>query len=796
MQTDLFEKQDQQSVEKLNAALIDALATRIECEVDHLQKIAQIETKYKELLAAKDAVISEMEAKWKQKLAESEQMWLNELTEMETEMDRIYNSRTWALVCIVLRIRQILLPSGSIRDRLVRAVFRPAKRLYRAGRKMYSLFSAYLEKVTTEPPIEKANADKYDLFVFSVINWDFRFQRPQQMARQFAKAGHRVFYISQTFTAEKEVVARHIEKNVYELSLPANTTLNVYKDQPSETVVKDMTDSLERFCRRSKCSTGVLLVQLPFWKDIAKEMRNRFCWPMVYDCMDDHSGFTTNGESMLGNEQDLFKQSDLTLVSSDLLQQKAATRTQRLALVRNAADFDHFATVAESKKHTDRTKKRIGYYGAIADWFDTQLLADLAKLESDWEFELVGSTFSADLDCLKGCNNVKMLGEMPYDKLPDILKTWDVCIIPFRKIPLTEATNPVKVYEMLSAGMPVVSVDLPELRPISQLGLIRLADNAAEFSKQIRLTLQEQLPESVAIRQAFARKNTWADRYRDASKAIDGCFPKVSILIALHNNLELNKSCLKSILQKTDYPDYEVVLIENASTDGSREYVLDLSKKDARVKVVLNKENESFAKANNRALMASSGEYIVYLNNDTIVTEGWITKMVQHLKNDQSIGMVGPVTNAIGNEAKIDVTYTSPEGIDDFAEYYCRKNNGQLFDIPVLALFCTMIKRSLLEKIGRLDERYDVGMFEDDDLCMRIKNEGLRLVCCQDVFIHHFHQGSFKLIPPEVYKQIFENNRKRYEEKWGPWKPHQPRQQPNSRLAQLLDIKSRRKKVA
>ena len=287
--------------------------------------------------------------------------------------------------------------------------------------------------------------------------------------------------------------------------------------------------------------------------------------------------------------------------------------------------------------------------------------------------------------------------------------------------------------------------------------------------------IHDQSPELIKAGRPLPGKILGLIDMRKIASEIVAVFPKVSILIAIHNNLELNKFCLSSILSKTDYPNYEVVLVDNASTDGSREYILELSKTDNRVKVVLNKENESFAKANNRALDASTGDYIIFLNNDTIVTQGWITRFLQHLKNDPAIGMIGPVSNAVGNEAKIEVSYSSPDGIDAFAEQYCRRHDGEIFDIPVLALFCSMIKRSLLEKIGRLDECYDVGMFEDDDLCMRIKKAGFRLVCAEDVFIHHFQQGTFKLIPPDVYKQIFETNRKRYEDRWGPWKPHQPR---------------------
>ncbi len=164
---------------------------------------------------------------------------------------------------------------------------------------------------------------------------------------------------------------------------------------------------------------------------------------------------------------------------------------------------------------------RIGYYGAIAEWFDGQLVAELAGLRPGWRFELIGSTLAGDVRLLEDVPNIRLLGERPYDELPNLIHDWDVFIIPFKRVPLTEATNPVKVYEMLATGKLVVAVGLPELVPIAADGLIRLGDTAEQFAGAIEAELQGGEPSLPDRRRAFARENTWQARHRDLAIAID-----------------------------------------------------------------------------------------------------------------------------------------------------------------------------------------------------------------------------------------------------------------------------------
>ena len=305
-----------------------------------------------------------------------------------------------------------------------------------------------------------------DVVCLSIIDWDFRFQRPQQLLSQFADAGQRVLYVRR---GKGAVVARR--ENVWEV--PASDV------RPAPLVI----------------------VQHPSWWPLAKQLGGT----IVYDCMDEHAGFST--EVAAGHEEALLRGADLVVVSSARLEEKARRVAKNVLLLRNACDYEHFA----STPRAGGPRPVIGYYGAISDWFDVDLVAALAARRSDWDILLIGATYGADVRPLTALPNVILPGEQAYASLPGWLGVIDVCIIPFVRNALTEATNPVKVYEMLAAGKPVVSVAIPEVTALAPL--VRVAAGVGEFEREIEAALREDTDEQVAARRAFAREQTWAHRY-------------------------------------------------------------------------------------------------------------------------------------------------------------------------------------------------------------------------------------------------------------------------------------------
>lgn len=616
---------------------------------------------------------------------------------------------------------------------------------------------------------------RFDVVVLPIIDWHFRFQRPQQIAAQLAARGHRVFYVRNVMTsAGTDPSVRVLRDRVFEVTLSSHRPLNIYADaldpDGQAHLMADMTSVAARF----GLADVVCVVDLPFWGPLASTLHASLGWRVVYDCMDEHVGFSGVSSHMLAGEEQLLAAADLVLASSRPLFDRLASRHSRVELIPNGAEYAHFArALARAPAAMDALRRPIvGYYGAVAEWFDSQLVADVATRRPDWTFVIIGDTTGANVRPFVSVGNVHLWPEQKYRDLPPILDRFDVAIIPFKRTALTDATNPVKLYEYSAAGKPVVATRLSELERLASH--VTLATGADEWESAIARALESTAPRQVAERRAMARANTWSTRAATLEASCDALFPLVSVLVVTYNGLDVNTLCLESVLGRTRYPHIEVVVVDNASTDGTPAYLTDLAAREPRLKVSLQRENLGFARANNLAASLASGRVLVFLNNDTIVPPECLSRLVAHL-DDPSVGLVGPVTNWSGNETRIDVPYGSLEEIEAFSHAHTSARLGRRFDIAMLAFFCVAMRREDFDRLGPLDEQFGVGMFEDDDYARRVHAAGMRCVCAEDAFVHHWGRASFGKLDQSFYDALFAKNRAYFESKWGAWEAHRPR---------------------
>ena len=216
-------------------------------------------------------------------------------------------------------------------------------------------------------------------------------------------------------------------------------------------------------------------------------------------------------------------------------------------------------------------------------------------------------------------------------------------------------------------------------------------------------------------------------------------FGLTSIVIVTHNQIAYTRQCVDSIRLRTDEP-YELIVVDNASGDGTPEYFESMGD----VKVIRNPDNRGFPVAANQGIQASGGRQVLLLNNDTVVTTGWLRHMLDAMYADERTGLVGPCSNHVSGAQCVAVSYTRTESLDGFAWEWGKANAGKTLDTDRLVGFCLLIRRALVKQIGLLDERFGLGTFEDDDYTLRARDVGWRAVIACASFVHHVGSQTFR----------------------------------------------------
>ena len=283
----------------------------------------------------------------------------------------------------------------------------------------------------------------------------------------------------------------------------------------------------------------------------------------------------------------------------------------------------------------------------------------------------------------------------------------------------------------------------------------------------------------------------------------------VSIITAVHNQLDYTQKCLESIFTHTNIP-FELIVVDNGSTDGTGDYLNAL--KDGRMqvggwrlrvdqegkvtgrrertvqnedpnrwgkvqgdlvctsmRVICNDKNLGFCVGNNQGIALAQGDYLLLLNNDTVVTPGWLNRLIAAAERKPEIGIAGPMSNYVDGAQRLkEIGYDpcSLGGLDQFAQAFAEAHAGQREPIWRSVGFCMLIKRAVVETIGGLDERYGVGHFEDEDFCLRAALAGFRACIAKDCFIHHFGNRTFKETRID-YDANLNRNWDIFKKKWG-----------------------------
>jgi glycosyltransferase involved in cell wall biosynthesis len=244
----------------------------------------------------------------------------------------------------------------------------------------------------------------------------------------------------------------------------------------------------------------------------------------VYYCVDEWSLFSyLDKDATVAAEQKLLERVDATFAINDALAGAKRERCAQTFVSPHGVDHGLFARALEPKTIVPADlaaipSPRIGFYGTLRDWVDFELIAAVAKRKPEWHFVLIGQQLT-DVSAVASLPNVHLLGQKKHDELPAYCKGFDVGVIPYRIDERMTYVNPLKMREYLSAGLPVVSTAVPEVRRYPEL--VQVASTADEWVAAIEKALANNSTEARAKRTAAMTTETWAARVAQVTKTID-----------------------------------------------------------------------------------------------------------------------------------------------------------------------------------------------------------------------------------------------------------------------------------
>lgn len=333
------------------------------------------------------------------------------------------------------------------------------------------------------------------ILILSGIPFNFTKQRPHHIAKYFATKGYQVIYLGLNDTTSfikhndfnmlsfNEVLKRYSRKynNVYVLN-------NIFIEETEETKTLDLSHVINKICNSINNDDLTIIVEHPYWINSLLEISPKI--KLIYDCLDDWEGFVNDldygmPESLLHNEKKLASISDLVLVSAKRLYGKMSVYNDNVYYLPNGVWNQDYSKVLLkndiSTELDDISGPIIFFMGGIAGWVDIDLIEFISKNRPEYSFVFVGDEVKVKLP---NRGNIYHLGKKKYSELPYYLKKATVAIIPFKETNLTASVTPLKYYEYMSAGVPVVSTMLPDLVNLKGSKIVRNYDefiNAIDY---------------------------------------------------------------------------------------------------------------------------------------------------------------------------------------------------------------------------------------------------------------------------------------------------------------------------
>lgn len=324
----------------------------------------------------------------------------------------------------------------------------------------------------------------------NTINWWYHLQRPQQILKALARLGHKCYFVNKIVNLPGCVNPHKVVKESEKL----------YIVPPTLEMAFDF---------------DVLYYTFPpSGRPVLKQKNPEI---VIFDVIDEPEGIFEFWN--IGNAwNNAVGNADIVLASARSLYRKAKQYNDNVHMVPNGVEYGLFsATWPMPEEMADLKGPIVGYSGMIATWVDLELIEYAASQLPDYNFVLLGSEMNAQLET--DLDNIHKLGHVNYERVPAFVSNFDVCILPFRiNDPVIKGTNPIKLWEYLATGKPVISTNIPEAQGLRG---VKTTTSSNDFIREIYYAIAGDPPYYQHLRRELAQKNTWDVRAETILAAID-----------------------------------------------------------------------------------------------------------------------------------------------------------------------------------------------------------------------------------------------------------------------------------
>jgi len=390
----------------------------------------------------------------------------------------------------------------------------------------------------------------------------------------------------------------------------------------------------------------------------------------------------------------------------------------------------------------------------------------------------------SDLRRMQALPNVVLTGPRPYSRIPEYIRAFDICMTPHLVTPFTESLNPIKLWDYLAVGKPIISTPVAGFRDYPSL--VSLASTADDFAKAVSDSANED-PDLPRRRREEAAKHSWDSRVEMVEQVIAHCEsktasgreslplnvadavdrPAISAVIVSFNTRELTLKCLQTLRAELDGLSAEILVVDNGSTDESVEAVRESF---PEVHVIENGRNTGFGAANNVAMLQSRGRYLLLLNSDAFPRPGAIRTLIAHLDQHPEVGIVGPrLLNEDGSLQPSCFRFPSPLqawlenlwlsacfGHESALGDYRRWTHNSERRVEWIVGACMLLRREVFTEVGGFDERFFMYA-EETDWQKRVRDAGWEVSFTPAAEVTHLGGASGASERARINRQFFES---------------------------------------